>query len=242
MKSVAFTTWEWKSATTPSPTRFSITSPMTRFWISKSTTPPTSSPKTSASPPSPSPSPTTSSPPRSKEMVLRRHVAFRDNWTDYGGPAFTAELANGLVEKTIQTHGWLVPMIHGIDGGFLPLSSGVLREHLSFIKSHTDEIWVDTYADVARYQLERNGTALQVEDSVPGELTFSITDKPGIAKLVPLTVVLPLPLNDNTDEVTAMVASTDAAGGVHAEPDCVRVDLFAQRESGAGDVALRGEF
>jgi peptidoglycan/xylan/chitin deacetylase (PgdA/CDA1 family) len=173
--------------------------------------------------------------PQSVKVVLQRHIAFRDNWTDYGGPTFTTAFANALVDKAIRDHAWLVPMIHGINTGFLPLSSAVLRAHLAYIKSRADAgaLWVDTYADVARYRLERQGAGLQVEDSVPGELTFSITDKQPLAKPVPLTVVLPLPLNENTADVSARQISSGASpGGAEGKPaaftrekDCILVDV-----------------
>jgi peptidoglycan/xylan/chitin deacetylase (PgdA/CDA1 family) len=168
--------------------------------------------------------------PRCKKMALQRHLAIRENWTDYGGPAFTTQSANDLLDHAIRSHSWLVPMIHGIDGGFLPLSSTVLRQHLAYLQHHP-EVWVDTYADVARYQLERNAATLHVEESQPGELTFSVTDTQGAKPLtnnaspVPLTVILPLPLNENTDDVDAHLADSDTPVPLTREPDRILVNL-----------------
>ena len=69
------------------------------------------------------------------------------------------------------------------------------RAHLAFVKQHENDVWVDTFGDVARYQLERNAATLHVQDSNPGETIFFVTAKT-TPQPVPLTVVIPLlPLN-----------------------------------------------
>jgi peptidoglycan/xylan/chitin deacetylase (PgdA/CDA1 family) len=164
--------------------------------------------------------------PKARKIVLEHHLAIRDNWTDYGGPTFTADFANAIVQKAMHNHAWLVPMIHGIDGGFLPLSSSVFRQHLQFIKAHDDDLWVATYADVARYKQERDAATLSVQDSVPGETTFVIAAPKG--REVPLTVILPLPLNENSDDVSARIASNDASLPITREPDRILVTVPPQ--------------
>jgi len=161
--------------------------------------------------------------PHDRELALVRHLAVRENWTDYGGPRFTTQIANGLVEKAIHDHAWLVPMVHGIDGGFLPLSSHVFREALGFIKSHQDSLWVSTYADIASYQLERRAATLHVQDSGPGETTFFIAGKQ--VRNRPLTVILPLPLNENSDDVVARVTGTETSVPMLREAERILVDL-----------------
>jgi peptidoglycan/xylan/chitin deacetylase (PgdA/CDA1 family) len=167
--------------------------------------------------------------PEARKIVLEKHIAIRENWTDYGGPTFTTAFANALVQKALQHHTWLVPMIHGIDGGFLPLSSSVFRQHLQFIKDHEDELWVSTYADVARYQQERTAASLTVQDSVPGETTFEIIAPTGRdGRDTPLTVVLPLPLNENSDDVSAHVAASDSSVPIAREADRILVTVPPQ--------------
>jgi peptidoglycan/xylan/chitin deacetylase (PgdA/CDA1 family) len=167
--------------------------------------------------------------PKAKKIALEKHIAIRDHWTDYGGPTFDAPFANALVQKAMRTHGWLVPMIHGIDGGFLPLSSSVFRQHLQFIKDHDDELWVSTFANVARYQQERTRASLTVQDSVPGETTFEIiAPTKGIDREVPLTVILPLPLNDASDDVSAHLAASDSSVPISRESDRILITVPPQ--------------
>ncbi len=162
--------------------------------------------------------------PHCKEVVLRHHLAVRENWTDFGGANFNTQTANALVDNAVRNHNWFVPMIHGIDGGFLPLSSRVFREHLAYVKTLEDKVWVDTYAEVAAYQLERTAARLNVEESVPGELTFFIEHERTTNPSVPLTVILPLPLNENSDDVRAATAAGDAIA-INRQPDRILIDL-----------------
>jgi peptidoglycan/xylan/chitin deacetylase (PgdA/CDA1 family) len=140
--------------------------------------------------------------PLDHEVVLERHLAAREQWTDYGGADFTTTKANALVLEALDKKSWLVPMIHGIDTGFLPLSSQVFHDHLAFIRQHSQQLWVDTYADVARYQQERRAASLQVLDSRPGQLEFALTCPLDLARDdAPLTVIVPL-ATDGDDTIS----------------------------------------
>jgi peptidoglycan/xylan/chitin deacetylase (PgdA/CDA1 family) len=141
--------------------------------------------------------------PLAHEVVLQRHLAARERWTDYGGDGFTAEKANALVLETLGNQAWLVPMIHGIDTGFSPVSTQVLRDHLAFVRQHEPQLWVDTYADVVRYQQEFHAASLQVLESRPGELEFSLTCPPDVARdNMPLTIIVPV-ATDADDQIDA---------------------------------------
>ena len=141
--------------------------------------------------------------PLCREVALQRHIAAREQWTDYGGANFTTDMANGLVLRAIRDKAWLVPMIHGIDTGFMPLSSQVLHDHLAFIQRHSRQLWVDTYADVVRYQQERQAITLSVLDSHSNMLEFILTS-PGSARYdVPLTVIVSIPADAAHEDVQA---------------------------------------
>jgi peptidoglycan/xylan/chitin deacetylase (PgdA/CDA1 family) len=153
--------------------------------------------------------------PLDHEVVLEHHDAAREKWTDYGGPDFTADKANALVHEALDNKSWLVPMIHGIDSGFLPVSSQVLHAHFAFVRQHEPQLWVDTYAAVVRYQQERRVASLQVLDSRPGLLEFSLVCPLDPARDgVPLTVVVPL--------------STDPDDAVEARRDRTPLPIFRQ--------------
>lgn len=54
---------------------------------------------------------------------------------------------------------WLVLVLHGIDGiGWEAVSSQLVDEYFSYIKSKDDDVWVATFGDVARYMKERMST------------------------------------------------------------------------------------
>jgi hypothetical protein len=142
--------------------------------------------------------------PQCREVVLQRHIAAREQWTDYGGPDFTVEKANGLVTRAIQDKAWLVPMIHGIDAGFMPLSSSVLHDHLAFIQQHSRQLWVDTYADVMRYQQERQAITLSVIDSHSNKIEFILTSPLVSTRYdLPLTVIVSIPADVANEDVQA---------------------------------------
>jgi peptidoglycan/xylan/chitin deacetylase (PgdA/CDA1 family) len=141
--------------------------------------------------------------PLAHDVVLQRHLAARERWTDYGGDGFTTEKANALVLTALENKAWLVPMIHGIDTGFAPVSSKVMREHLAFVHQLEPQLWVDTYAEVVQYQQERRVASLEVLESRPGELEFSLTCPPEVSRdNMPLTVIVPV-ATDADDTIDA---------------------------------------
>lgn len=141
--------------------------------------------------------------PLAHDIVLEHQLAVREQWTDYGGKNFTPDVANGYVLKAIKQHEWLVPMIHGIDSGFMPYDSNSFRAHLTFLKRHGRDVWVDTYGDVFRYRRERDTAQLERDEADEHSLTFTLNcplDEKSYDE--PLTVIVPLPLSEETDEVT----------------------------------------
>ena len=66
--------------------------------------------------------------------------------------------------------------------------------HLQQVKAREKEIWVDTFANVARYTRERDEATLSVTGARKGAVRFSLTSglDPAVFK-VPLTIVLDAP-------------------------------------------------
>jgi peptidoglycan/xylan/chitin deacetylase (PgdA/CDA1 family) len=65
---------------------------------------------------------------------------------------------------TISAHDniWLVLVIHGVDSvGWEALPSGMLEEYFRYIRSKDNDIWIATFADVARYMRERMNSSVQ---------------------------------------------------------------------------------
>ena len=79
---------------------------------------------------------------------------------NFGGSE-TAEEMSDLLNDTLDTGGWLVEMIHAVEGGgwdSVPLSE--FRPHMDRISSMKDELWVDTFANISKYIRERDGARL----------------------------------------------------------------------------------
>jgi peptidoglycan/xylan/chitin deacetylase (PgdA/CDA1 family) len=64
---------------------------------------------------------------------------------------------NAWIDTTAsQNNIWLVLVLHGIDGiGWESVSSQIVDDHFSYIKSKENDLWVATFGDVARYMKER---------------------------------------------------------------------------------------
>jgi peptidoglycan/xylan/chitin deacetylase (PgdA/CDA1 family) len=88
---------------------------------------------------------------RVRALVARHHPAIREDQARYGGRWFSLAGANRLVDRAIRKGQWLVPMIHGIGGGWDPLDAELFRRHLRYIKEREAEIWVDTFGAISRH-------------------------------------------------------------------------------------------
>ncbi|MBF0331861.1 MAG: polysaccharide deacetylase family protein [Candidatus Omnitrophica bacterium] len=138
--------------------------------------------------------------------VLQSHTAARDpaflrlayNMTMdimYGGPSFSVDSANRLVDIAINRHLWLISECHGLDihskKSYKPLTKDFVSTHLAYIKARQDDIWVDTFSAVANYLMIRKGTQVARKDIADGRAQVVLTSGVGMNDFaVPLTVVL----------------------------------------------------
>jgi peptidoglycan/xylan/chitin deacetylase (PgdA/CDA1 family) len=127
------------------------------------------------------------------EVVVRNHVAARDRLVPYGGKTFTTAKANAFIDEAITRGQPMVAMIHGITTGYEPFTSAdVLENHLRYVKSRQDRIWVDTFANVSRYTQERDAAKLTSTQS-PGAAAFTLECSLDPKRFdYPLTVVIPV--------------------------------------------------
>jgi len=153
---------------------------------------------------------------RELDVVLQRHVVARvDEPISYEGAGFTAAWANGLVDAAVQARQWIVPMIHGVglDGpGYRPIDTEQLNQHLQYVKAHVNQVWVDTFGNVARYTIERDNakiTRLEVGDRLLRFQLDSPLDPQRFDR--PLTVILHTGATGWLVNVTAMCDATGAA-------------------------------
>lgn len=129
--------------------------------------------------------------PEIQTLALKHHVAFRSRQLGVGGEKTTVEALDAWAEKQVRDRSWGVVMAHGIGWGYAAFTDPeILRTHLRHVKNLEADIWVDTFADVSRYEKERDGAKLAVSTAGPGLLvcTLSSSLDPKLYD-VPLTVV-----------------------------------------------------
>ena len=167
---------------------------------------------------------------RVRTAALCNHLATRDTCTGFGKPDFTAEKANAWADEKISKRQWGVVMIHGIETGYDAFSSAqVLQDHLDYVKAHTDQIWVDTFANIARYVQERDSATL-TSTVKPHEVTCAMECPPTPPEKLsqpesvrtlnaPLTVVIEV-----RGAVKAQALRAGQSLPVRMEPDRICVD------------------
>jgi peptidoglycan/xylan/chitin deacetylase (PgdA/CDA1 family) len=105
---------------------------------------------------------------------------------------FTAAQANAMVDRYLKKGDALVWMMHAVTEGYNAFSGpDVLEDHLKYLRSKDDVLWIDTFAHVSRYTLERDAAKLTGSlSSDHAEFTLAC---PLDAALFhdPLTVVIP---------------------------------------------------
>ncbi len=127
----------------------------------------------------------------------KSHPVIRDQCERFGpwppsSKDFTTEQANAMVERYLAAGKPLVWMIHAITEGYNAQSSpDVLENHLKYLKSREEVLWLDTYANVKRYTMERDSAKLT--QSISGNsATFTLESALDQAQFHdPLTVIIP---------------------------------------------------
>jgi oligosaccharide reducing-end xylanase len=107
-----------------------------------------------------------------------------------------AQSLNGNVESAISKKGWTTYLIHGIDGGggYTPVKSSMLKEHFDFLRTKESQIWIATFADIARYVRERQSLTLKQVRRTQDSIIIRLSDTlPDVPYNVPVTLQRPLP-------------------------------------------------
>ena len=94
------------------------------------------------------------------------------------GSVRTAANFNSRVDAAVNSKGWCVFLIHGIDsdGGWSPVSSGEIRGHLEYLHANDNKFWVDTFGNVVRYIRERNAASVSEISAEENSITVQLTD------------------------------------------------------------------
>ena len=128
--------------------------------------------------------------PEVRAAALKHHVAFRAYQLGIGAKTTAASL-DAWADKQVQEKKWGVAMFHAIAKGYAALDNPEeLRVHWKNVKAREQEIWVDTFANVARYARERDESRLTCTGTT-GKMTCMFTSEldPKVYD-VPLTIVI----------------------------------------------------
>lgn len=169
-----------------------------------------------------------------RAAAYRYHPVIRDQCERFGawppsGKDFTTEQANAMVERYHSQGRSLVWMIHAITDGYNAQSGpDVLENHLKYLKSREDVLWVDTYANVKRYTMERE--AAKLTQSIAGEsATFTLEcDLDQRQFHDPLTVVIPA---NNAMQVVARIQKSGSQLPVEVRTDRILVQAVPSTDS-----------
>ena len=148
--------------------------------------------------------PFNASTPEVQAAALKYHVAYRAYQLGIGDKS-TVESLNVWADKLVNEKKWGIVMAHAIGNGYSALSDPeILRSHLKYVKSRERDIWVDTFADIARYEKERDDAKLTVSGKA-GSVTCVLSSTLDSQLYdVPLTIVI--------DANSARSARADRAG------------------------------
>lgn len=166
--------------------------------------------------------------PEVQAAALKHHAAFRS--FQFGtSEKTTVQSLNAWADKLIKEKKWGVFMAHGIAKGYAALTDPeILRAHLKHVKERESEIWVDTFASVARYEMERDDAKLTVIGKL-GEMTCTLSGTLDPQRYdVPLTVVIDVKVTSARAVRSGKELPTRIENGsihVEAKPDTLPITV-----------------
>lgn len=107
------------------------------------------------------------------------HPVIRDRCERFGAwpptrKDFSAAQANAMVDRYLEKGEALVWMMHAVTEGYNAFSGpDVLEDHLKYLRSKEDVVWIDTFARVSRYVMERDASTL-TSSAAAGRAEFTL--------------------------------------------------------------------
>ncbi len=131
---------------------------------------------------------------RTTAVALQRHIKVRTENSYVYDNTLTVTQANAFIDTFLAKGMWGVTMNHGFEGnGYKPVSRVDFTAHCAYINSKRDQLWVDTYANMARYIAERKVAV--VKTGINGNPWCFSVSTPLDAHIynIPLTLSIPVP-------------------------------------------------
>ncbi|TRX28923.1 hypothetical protein FNW25_03995 [Flavobacterium franklandianum] len=90
----------------------------------------------------------------------------------------TATHFNAIADQAVSENGWAIYLFHGIDndGGYSPIESTELRNHLQYLKTNKESFWVETFVNVVKYIKERQAATIQQTRSNKNVIAAKLID------------------------------------------------------------------
>jgi len=150
----------------------------------------------------------------------------------YGGPNFSVETADRLVDIAIKRHLWLIANCHGVTTkkgilSFKSITPSFLNEHLSYIHTKSNEVWIDTFTNIFTYVWRVAQTNIVIKMFSDNSAEFVLQGTPQHVKLaLPLTVVLKAQEGVKVKSAQAQDGHTLKAWTCASSRLCVDVDAY----------------
>jgi peptidoglycan/xylan/chitin deacetylase (PgdA/CDA1 family) len=150
----------------------------------------------------------------------------------YGGPNFSVDTANRLVDIGIKRQLWLVANCHGVTTkrgilSFKSMTPDFLEKHLAYIHDRSNDVWVDTFSNVFAYLSQRAQTTIEIKGFTVGWAEFILHNANAQIKLsCPITVVLKTPQGVKIKSVHTSDDHMLKAWVCAADKLCVDADLY----------------
>ena len=129
-------------------------------------------------------------------VVFQRHLFTRVSPKGFCKPKPYGNAPLAEIFIAIARHEWLVLAGHGLGDGCCRVDYDQFVDVLNYVKGNEQNIWIDTFRNVALYKLERENAVL-AQEAAGNELHLSLKLNLNITlpyqiTWVPLTVVVPL--------------------------------------------------
>lgn len=177
----------------------------------------------------------------SLDKAAERHPAIREHATltrvhprvfiaVYGGNHFSVQTANFMVHLAVLKNAWLIPQLHGMESEeirtYKPVSEELLREHLEYIRSNEDNIWVDSFFNVFAYLQERRSTRIEASRVTSHSVLFRLRcASDPVFYRVPLTIVIRPPQKE-LKHVRGRVQNRDEKVPVEIKEDKILLSVM----------------
>jgi peptidoglycan/xylan/chitin deacetylase (PgdA/CDA1 family) len=168
--------------------------------------------------------------PAARQPDYLRSVYLRSVDIMYGGSKFSVDTANRLVDIGIDRHLWLIAECHGLESkdpnSYKPLTADFLDKHLSYLRMHSADVWVDTFGGVFEYLSLRKGTQVARKDLAQGQAEI-LLHHPVLKELPrPLTVVLKVQGDMNVVSAKTLEGGDLKAWSCGVDRVCVNVAVY----------------